>query len=59
MTNIYNDLIYYNNFFSGSTISVKEQAATIKWSERKCYVFKFFINNLSEGEIEKIKNKAV
>ncbi len=59
MSNIYNDLVFYNNLFSDTNLSVKEQSATINWSERKCYVFKFFITKLSLLEIEKLKISLV
>ena len=59
MSEILADLAYYNNLFQDGDLPIKEQAATIKWSERKCYVYKFFIATLSESEIEIIKKSSI
>src|SRR5690554_861373 len=56
MNEVFKDLINYKNLFPNTEYSVTEQAPLIKWSERKCYVYKHFISKLSETDINILKN---
>lgn len=55
MSEFHKDLAYYRNLFPDNEHSITDQSIIIKWSKRKCYVYKFFITNLSELEVEIIK----
>jgi hypothetical protein len=59
MSEVYNDLQYYNNLFHQDTTSIKEQASIINWSERKCYIYKHFIKNLTVEELDILKYSVV
>jgi hypothetical protein len=59
MSEVFNDLLNYNNLFQQDNLSVKDQAIIIKWSERKCYIYKYFIKHLTEEELEILKNTSV
>ena len=59
MSEVFNDLFNYNNLFQQDSLSVKEQATIINWSERKCYIYKFFIKNLTKEELDLLENSPV
>lgn len=59
MPDLLNDIENYKNLFSNNDLSISEQSKLIQWSERKCYIFKYFISSLSEKEIELIRKSTV
>jgi len=59
MSEVYNDLVEYNNLFQDDYLSVKEQATLMNWGERKCYIYRFFIKNLTKEELEILKETSV
>jgi hypothetical protein len=56
MSELIKDLSYYNSLFPNPDTPVSEQSITIKWSERKCYVYKYFITKLTATELDLINN---